>query len=79
MSFTRQLHCLLFLFVLATSTHVNAQQIDEVYNQKIKEFTTDKRFLPSSVLNLVIDAQVPSPQKFFGNIIGAPGTQSSPH
>ena len=73
MSFTRQLHCLSFLFILVTSTHVNAQQIDESYNQKIKEYTTDKRFLPSSVLNLVVDAQVPSPQKFFGSIIGAPG------
>lgn len=73
MSFFRQLHCLLFLFVLLTSAHVNAQQIDESYNQKIKEYTTDKRFLPSSVLNLVVDAQVPSPQKFFGTIIGAPG------
>ena len=73
MLFFRQLHCLSFLFVLLTSTQVNAQQIDESYNRKIKEYTTDKRFLPSSVLNLVIDAQVPSPQKFFGNIIGAPG------
>ena len=73
MLFFRQLHCLPFLFVLLTSTQVNAQQIDESYNRKIKEYTTDKRFLPSSVLNLVIDAQVPSPQKFFGNIIGAPG------
>jgi len=73
MSFTRQLHCLSFLFILITSRQVNAQQIDESYNQKIKEYTTDKKFLPSSVLNLVVDAQVPSPQKFFGNIIGAPG------
>ena len=73
MSFFRQLHCLSFLFIFIASTQVNAQQIDESYNQKIKEYTTDKRFLPSSVLNLVVDSQVPSPQKFFGSIIGAPG------
>lgn len=73
MSFFRQLNYLSFLFLLIVTTQVNAQQIDESYNQKIKEYTTDKRFLPSSVLNLIIDAQVPSPQKFFGSIIGAPG------
>ncbi len=63
---------LLFL-LLCTSVTVTAQQIDETYNQKIKEFTTDKKFLPASVLNLVTDAKIPSPQKFFGSIIGAPG------
>ncbi|WP_079718451.1 M14 family zinc carboxypeptidase [Parapedobacter luteus] len=50
-----------------------AQPIDEVYNQKIKEYTTDGRFLPSSVLNLLDDPRVPSPLKHFGEIIGAPG------
>ena len=35
-----------------------AQQIDEPYNQKIKEFTTDPRFLPSSVLDLVNDPKM---------------------
>ncbi|SEL92912.1 M14 family zinc carboxypeptidase [Parapedobacter koreensis] len=50
-----------------------AQQIDEVYNQKIKEYTTDDRFLPSSVLNLLTDPNVPSPLKHFGEIVGAPG------
>ena len=74
MSSTRPLHFFLSLpFVLFTCINVPAQQIDETYNQKIKEYTTDKRFLPSSVLNLVTDPQIPSPQKFFGTIIGAPG------
>ncbi|MEO7310563.1 MAG: M14 family zinc carboxypeptidase [Chitinophagaceae bacterium] len=50
-----------------------AQSIDEPYNTKIKEYTTDPKFLPSSVLNLVTDAKVPSPLQFFGSIIGAPG------
>jgi hypothetical protein len=51
-----------------------AQQIDENYNQKIKEFTTDPRFLPSSVLDLVNDPKIPSPLKQFGQIVGAAGT-----
>ena len=50
-----------------------AQNIDTSYNRQIKEFTTDARFLPSAVLNLVDDPKVPSPLKFFGSIIGAPG------
>jgi hypothetical protein len=65
--FTLHLVCSLFIFI---SLHA---QIDEGYNQKIKEYTTDPKFLPSSVLNLYTDAKAPSPQKFFGDIIGAPG------
>ena len=61
---------ILFTF---TSTKLNAQQVDTAYNQKIKEYTTDPRFLPSSVLDLVYDARIPSPKAFFGTIIGAPG------
>ena len=50
-----------------------SQKINEAYNQKIKEYTTDPKFLPSSVLNLEDDPKVPSPLKHFGEIIGAPG------
>lgn len=50
-----------------------AQQIDEEYNKKIKEYTTDPQFLPASVLDLPDDPNVPSPRKHFGDIIGAPG------
>lgn len=50
-----------------------AQTIDETYNEKIKEYTTDKRFLPASVLNLPNDPTVPSPRVHFGQIIGTPG------
>ncbi len=65
---------LLACFALILSgTSLFAQQIDEEYNKKIKEYTTDTRFLPESVLNLVTDARVPSPLKYFGKIIGAPG------
>lgn len=59
------------LFVATASAL--AQKIDEAYNAKIKEYTTDPRFLPSSVLNVVDDPKVPSPLKHFGTIIGAPG------
>jgi hypothetical protein len=66
----RLISLLAFLSILSLSS---AQKIDEVYNQKIREYTTDPRFLPSSVLNLVDDPKVPSPLKHFGSIIGAPG------
>jgi hypothetical protein len=63
---------LVFLLIFRVAPAL-AQKTDEAYNAKIKEFTTDPRFLPASVLNLVDDKTVPSPLKFFGSIIGAPG------
>lgn len=70
MQTTKRLFFSCLLFVCA---NLAAQQIDEVYNQKIKEYTTDPKFLPSSVLDLIDDAKVLSPRKYFGEIIGAPG------
>ena len=67
-------HLLAFCFIVS-SFSLFAQQIDEAYNQKIREYTTDTRFLPSSVLDLAIDPKVPSPLKHFGHIIGSPGIQ----
>jgi hypothetical protein len=61
------------LLLLVTAPYLSAQQIDEEYNKKIKEYTTDPRFLPASVLNLPDDPKVPSPRKYFGQIIGTPG------
>jgi hypothetical protein len=61
------------LLLLVTTPFLSAQQIDEEYNKKIKEYTTDPRFLPASVLNLADDPTVPSPRKYFGQIIGTPG------
>ena len=52
---------------------LRAQPIDEEYNRKIREYTTDPRFLPASVLNLPDDPKVPSPRKHFGQITGSPG------
>lgn len=73
MPLTKHMRFVYFLLVLFYGTKLAAQKIDEPYNQKIKEYTTDTRFLPASVLNLVDDPKIPSPQKFFGSIIGAPG------
>lgn len=64
---------LLCVALLFAGTSLFAQQIDEPYNQKIKEYTTDPLFLPSSVLNLPLDPNIPSPLEHFGQIIGAPG------
>jgi hypothetical protein len=61
------------LCLLGSSFFAQAQQIDQDYNAKIKEYTTDTRFLPSSVLGVVEHPTIPSPSKHFGQIIGAPG------
>jgi hypothetical protein len=58
---------------LCCTSFIKAQKIDELYNEKIKEYTTDPRFLPKSVLDLIDHPQIPSPRKFFGHIIGAEG------
>lgn len=50
-----------------------AETLDETYNAKIKEYTTDKRFLPASVLNVPDHPTIPSPRKHFGQIVGTPG------
>ena len=49
------------------------QKVDEAYNAKIREYTTDTRFLPTSVLDVIDHPSIPSPSKHFGEIIGAPG------
>ncbi|MBC7904156.1 MAG: hypothetical protein H7Y27_12065, partial [Gemmatimonadaceae bacterium] len=49
----QQLLCLFVTLSLCTTSF--SQQIDTSYNRQIKEFTTDKRFLPASVLNLIDD------------------------
>lgn len=67
------LRSLLLAGLTLGSVTLRAQSVDETYNAKIKEYTTDKRFLPSSVLGLTDDPKVPSPRKHFGQIIGTPG------
>ncbi|GAB2579914.1 M14 family zinc carboxypeptidase [Spirosoma areae] len=70
---SKQLSSLLLALFMLSSLPLWAQTVDETYNQKIREFTTDPRFLPASVLNLTDDPNVPSPRKHFGQIIGTPG------
>ncbi len=67
------MHTRILTFLFLISSSLLAQQVDEEYNTKIKEYTTDPRFLPASVLNLPDDPTIPSPRKYFGQIIGAPG------
>ncbi|MCH8327297.1 MAG: hypothetical protein IID15_02065, partial [Candidatus Marinimicrobia bacterium] len=46
---------------------------DEAYGKKIREHTTEARFLTPLVDHLPASSQVPSPLEYFGTIIGAPG------
>lgn len=68
-----RIYCLLVLLFAMLIHPLQAQKIDEAYNQKIREFTTDKRFLPESLLDVVDHPTIPSPLKHFGHIIGAEG------
>ncbi len=56
-------------------TAATAQQPpnDEAYGEKIREYTTDERFLTELVDHLPLSDTVPSPLEHFGAIIGAPG------
>ena len=61
---------LAFLFIISSAT---AQNQDTVYQNKIKEYTTDNKFLPSSITTMTLQPGIPSPLSYFGTIIGAPG------
>lgn len=50
---------------------VSAQN-DEAYGKKIREYTTEPFFLTELVDHLPASKTVPSPMKFFGDIVGAP-------
>ena len=60
------------MFTFCASVGVS-QTPDTLYQNKIREYTTDSRFLPESVSKIVDSPNVPSPLGFFGSIIGAPG------
>ncbi|GAB2611314.1 M14 family zinc carboxypeptidase [Belliella aquatica] len=64
---------IILLLLFFGSLVTKAQQLDQTYNQKIKDFTTDKRFLPQSLLDVADHPSIPSPLKHFGHIIGAEG------
>ncbi|MFQ5769199.1 MAG: M14 family zinc carboxypeptidase [bacterium] len=68
-------HCVsIFAIILFTCFNaVLAQTNDPVYAQKIKEYTTDTKYLNELVDHLPLSETVPSPLQHFGEIIGAPG------
>ena len=49
-----------------------AQENDEAYGEKIREYTTDERFLNELIDHVPLSDGVPSPLDHFGTIIGAP-------
>lgn len=55
------------------STTLSAQTYETEYEAKIKEYTTDARFLGSSVERIPDHPTIPSPLDHFGTIIGEPG------
>ena len=61
------------LLCFAFFTQTQAQNLDKVYADLIKEYTTDSRFLPRTLQTFPASSQLPSPLEHFGTIIGAPG------
>ena len=61
----------LALSVVLLSGLAGAQN-DEAYGKKIREYTTEPFFLTELVDHLPASKTVPSPMKFFGDIVGAP-------
>lgn len=49
------------------------QRMEEEYGARIREYTTEARFLSDLVDHLPDDPAVPSPFDHFGSIVGAPG------
>jgi hypothetical protein len=62
------LSALLLLPFVAVAQDVN----DAGYGKKIREYTTEPFFLPPAVDHLPASKTVPTPEKFFGTIAGAP-------
>ncbi|MFQ5704686.1 MAG: M14 family zinc carboxypeptidase, partial [Gemmatimonadales bacterium] len=60
-----------FAVVLTAGTAL-AQANDQTYGEKIREYTTDPRFVSELVDHLPLSNDVPSPLEYFGTIIGAP-------
>jgi hypothetical protein len=61
---------LLLAAVLPPLAH--AQQNDEEYGERIRQYTTDPRFLNELVDHLPSSATVPTPLEYLGEAIGAP-------
>ncbi len=65
--------CFIIGLLLLVAFSSIGQTNDTTYQNKIKEFTTDKRFYAESVGAIYHHASIPSPLDHFGTIIGAPG------
>ena len=63
----------MFFVFLFSVTVLTAQSVDTTYQNKIKEYTTDERFLPPMLTKVPVQKGIPSPLDYFGTIIGAPG------
>ena len=63
------------ILALATALPAAAQPAgnDTAYARLVREYTSDPSFLPANLTSLPASATVPSPQRHFGTIIGAPG------
>ncbi|HEY6807485.1 MAG TPA: M14 family zinc carboxypeptidase, partial [Gemmatimonadales bacterium] len=66
---------LLALALAAVAARPAAAQTDTAFARQVRAYTTDPRFLPASVATLPLSAAIPSPQKFFGTIAGAPDVE----
>jgi len=57
----------------AAGVRASAQQIDEAYSAKIKEYLQDPRITTELVDHLPLSSTVPTPLTFHGHIVGTPG------
>ncbi|HXY30760.1 MAG TPA: M14 family zinc carboxypeptidase [Gemmatimonadaceae bacterium] len=60
-------------WIACTPAVSSAQAPDTVFARLVREYTTDPHFLTPSTSWLPTSASIPSPQRHFGTIIGAPG------
>ena len=72
--FPRRLIAAAALVVTAAAAHAQStQRVDAEYTAKIKEYLQDPRITTELVDHLPASTTVPTPLKFFGRIVGAPG------
>ena len=64
--------CTVFCLLLLVAVTAVAQQPDNEYTKKIKEYTTEPYFRTELVDHLPMSDKVPSPDKVLGYIVGTP-------
>ena len=65
--------CALAIALALGSARASAQ--DTAFARLVRTYTTDPKFLPPSVATLPVSATLPSPQRHFGTIAGAPDVE----